>query len=91
MWRSGGLELLFNNQKSLDIQTPEEIVTLGALLPFIRDHYLKERDELFMQGNSVRPGILVLINDVDWEIEGQLDYLLRPDDTITFISTLHGG
>ena len=38
-----------------------------------------------------RPGILVLINEVDWELEGTLDYTLQPGDTITFISTLHGG
>jgi hypothetical protein len=38
-----------------------------------------------------RPGILVLINDVDWELEGKLDYELQPGDVLAFISTLHGG
>ena len=38
-----------------------------------------------------RPGILCLVNDVDWELEGRLAYLLQPDDSVTFISTLHGG
>lgn len=38
-----------------------------------------------------RPGILVLINDVDWELEGKLEYELEEGDTISFISTLHGG
>lgn len=38
-----------------------------------------------------RPGILVLINDADWELEGELDYELRDRDEIVFISTLHGG
>ena len=38
-----------------------------------------------------RPGILVLINDVDWELEGGGEYRLQPHDTILFISTLHGG
>ena len=39
----------------------------------------------------MRPGILVLINDADWELMGQLDYELQDNDTIVFISTLHGG
>ena len=34
---------------------------------------------------------LCLVNDVDWELEGRLAYLLQPDDCVTFISTLHGG
>ena len=38
-----------------------------------------------------RPGILVLINDTDWELEDGLEYVLRDKDTIVFISTLHGG
>lgn len=40
---------------------------------------------------SRRPGILVLINDTDWELEGEGDYLLKENDEIVFISTLHGG
>lgn len=38
-----------------------------------------------------RPGILVLINDTDWELEGEGDYVLRDGDEVVFISTLHGG
>lgn len=38
-----------------------------------------------------RPGILVLINDTDWELEGEGDYVLKDGDEIVFISTLHGG
>lgn len=38
-----------------------------------------------------RPGILVLINDADWELEGELEYEIRDRDEIVFISTLHGG
>ena len=38
-----------------------------------------------------RPGILVLINDTDWELEGGLEYLVQSDDRILLISTLHGG
>ena len=38
-----------------------------------------------------RPGILVLINDADWELEGELEYELKDRDEVVFISTLHGG
>ena len=38
-----------------------------------------------------RPGILVLVNDTDWEILGGTGYELQPNDNIVFISTLHGG
>jgi len=38
-----------------------------------------------------RPGILVLINDVDWEIEGEGEYILQARDCVMFVSTLHGG
>lgn len=40
---------------------------------------------------SSRPGILVLINDADWELEGEEAYELQPRDNILFVSTLHGG
>lgn len=38
-----------------------------------------------------RPGILVLINDADWELEGEEAYELQSGDNILFVSTLHGG
>jgi hypothetical protein len=40
---------------------------------------------------SRRPGILVLINDADWELEGEAAYALQAKDSILFVSTLHGG
>jgi hypothetical protein len=38
-----------------------------------------------------RPGILVLINDSDWELEGEDKYEIAEGDNILFVSTLHGG
>lgn len=38
-----------------------------------------------------RPGVLVLINDADWELEGEEQYELQDKDNILFVSTLHGG
>jgi ubiquitin related modifier 1 len=38
-----------------------------------------------------RPGVLVLVNEADWELEGLGEYILEEGDEIAFISTLHGG
>ncbi|KAG9354177.1 hypothetical protein JZ751_012301 [Albula glossodonta] len=64
---------------------------MKQLLVWIRGNLLKERPELFVQGDTVRPGILVLINDADWELMGELSYELQDQDNVVFISTLHGG
>uniref|UniRef100_A0A8C2I0L0 Ubiquitin-related modifier 1 n=1 Tax=Cyprinus carpio TaxID=7962 RepID=A0A8C2I0L0_CYPCA len=47
--------------------------------------------ELFFFYTHSRPGILVLINDADWELMGELEYQLQDQDNVVFISTLHGG
>jgi ubiquitin related modifier 1 len=38
-----------------------------------------------------RPGILVLINDADWELSEKEETKLEHKDRLSFISTLHGG
>ncbi|KIM92197.1 hypothetical protein PILCRDRAFT_810207 [Piloderma croceum F 1598] len=123
---SGGLELLFSNQRSHRVQIPSIVpidnstspsaavpasdismdlptspqstdtgktkaADITYLMYYLRDHLLKERVELFMEGGTVRPGILVLINDTDWELEGEGEYILKDRDEVVFISTLHGG
>ncbi|PKI85517.1 Urm1p [Malassezia vespertilionis] len=62
-----------------------------ALVDYIKQNLITEREELFVEGDNVRPGILVLINDSDWELEGEMDYVLQDKDHVVFISTLHGG
>lgn len=98
---SGGAELLFGNLKKLPLTlddlptqsdpTGKQAWTLKRLIAHLRDHHLKERPELFASGDTVRPGILVLVNDTDWELLGDKDYLIQANDNILFISTLHGG
>ncbi|XP_010360309.1 ubiquitin-related modifier 1 isoform X1 [Rhinopithecus roxellana] len=125
----GGAELLFDGIKKHQVTLPgqEEPWDIRNLLVWIKKNLLKERPELFIQGDSVRPGILVLINDADWELlsvssrasspqpllsqllgwnwegspeglplssaphQGELDYQLQDQDSVLFISTLHGG
>ena len=76
---SGGLDLLFGKVKKHSVSVPPKkedeeqkngVISVRTVLAYMRDSMLKERPELFMQGDSVRPGILVLINDTDWELEG---------------------
>lgn len=136
---SGGLELLFGNERNLSVLIPSFVPSdnsthsspssfsftspsyndtpstgetkaadLEYLIYHLRDHLLKERPELFMENGTMcavsvsteslphtslssRPGILVLINNTDWELEGEGSYQLRNNDEIVFISTLHGG
>jgi ubiquitin related modifier 1 len=70
---AGGLDLLFGNKKSLSLDAPAAPLTMRGVISLLREHHLRERPELFVQGESVRPGILVLINEVDWELEAQLE------------------
>uniref|UniRef100_A0A8C4Z6D5 Ubiquitin-related modifier 1 n=1 Tax=Gadus morhua TaxID=8049 RepID=A0A8C4Z6D5_GADMO len=86
-------ELLFDGVKEHHVTLPSqsEPWNMKQLLVWIGQNLLKERPELFVQGDDVRPGILVLINDADWELMGQLDYELQDKDNVVFISTLHGG
>mmetsp|Transcript_4664 Transcript_4664/g.9385 ORF Transcript_4664/g.9385 Transcript_4664/m.9385 type:complete len:97 (+) Transcript_4664:462-752(+) len=87
----GGLEHLMGGKKQVTVQVPEKIGELQQLVVWIRQHVIRERHELFTHGNDIRPGVLVLVNDVDWELEGRGTYLIQDGDTIAFISTLHGG
>jgi len=89
---SGGAELLFGNEKQKEVSLPgDRSWTVKDLLVWMKDNLLRERPDLFIQGDTVRPGILVLINDTDWLLLGELSYEVQSKDKIVFISTLHGG
>ena len=90
---AGGTELLFDKAKSLDVKLKNDRQdwTISKLIKHLSEDHIKERVELFSVGDKIRPGILILINNVDFEILGGYDYRLKPSDNILFISTLHGG
>ncbi|KAL2207490.1 ubiquitin-like modifier 1 [Sarocladium strictum] len=94
---SGGLEMLFSDERSHALSVPKTNkngtpYTIADLIDHLcRDVMKDTRQELFVLDNSLRPGILVLINDADWELEGEDKYEIQDRDNILFVSTLHGG
>ncbi|ODM20458.1 Ubiquitin-related modifier 1 [Aspergillus cristatus] len=94
---TGGLEMLFSNERKHNVAIPAQLSdgsrpNIAYLLQYLVDNVMKdERKELFILEDNVRPGILVLINDADWELEGEEKYELQQGDNIVFVSTLHGG
>ncbi len=75
----------------MKVTIPKDVTALGGLIQWIKNNLVKEKHDMFVIGDSLRPGVLVLVNDVDWELENTTKYVLENDDHISFISTLHGG
>ncbi|KAL2258571.1 hypothetical protein VTK26DRAFT_8071 [Humicola hyalothermophila] len=94
---SGGLEMLFDNQRSHSVPLPStdgsgKPATIAFLIDYLCRNLMKDpRKDLFVLDGHIRPGILVLINEADWELEGEEAYEIQPRDNILFVSTLHGG
>ena len=51
----------------------------------------KDGEGNIRRGLTVRPGILVLVNDADWELDEERETKLESGDEVVFVSTLHGG
>lgn len=87
----GGLQTDFNAPNGLDV-TVGSGMTVGELPKFLVEKYIGDYQKIrfINKDGEVLPGVLVMINDVDSAING-MDYVLNEKDTITFISTLHGG
>ncbi|KAI1351791.1 Urm1-domain-containing protein [Xylaria sp. FL0043] len=94
---TGGLEMLFSDQRRHVLSVPaldksSRPVTVAYLIEYLCEHTMRDtRKELFVLDDHLRPGILVLINDADWELEGEEAYEIQNGDNILFVSTLHGG
>lgn len=90
--------MLFADQKKLEVQLPAQDskgqpATVGFLIAHLCATAMTDgRKDLFvLEEDHLRPGILVLINDADWELEGEEAYEIHRGDNILFVSTLHGG
>jgi ubiquitin related modifier 1 len=74
---SGGLELMFESKKKIELnfeERKEQAIQLRDVIEELRKNHLKEKEEMFVQGGTVRPGIIVLVNDTDWELLDADDY-----------------
>ncbi|KAF4992934.1 hypothetical protein FDECE_13567 [Fusarium decemcellulare] len=96
---SGGLEMLFSNKRHHSLAIPaSDLHGKPTNIAYLIDHLYQNvmedsRKDLFVLDNHLgdsRPGILVLINDADWELEGEEAYEIQSGDSILFVSTLHG-
>jgi molybdopterin converting factor small subunit len=87
----GGLQIDFDAPNGLVLTVPAG-TTLGQLPAIVASQFIDpSRPIRFVnQAGAVVPGVLIMLNDVDSEVEG-LDTVLSSGDVITFISTLHGG
>lgn len=87
---------MFDGKKRIDLdlrqaEGSDSSWTMEKLIDELKRKHLKEKEEMFVQGTSVRPGIIVLINDTDWELLETTRYVVESGDSVAFISTLHGG
>lgn len=87
---------MFDGKKKIDLDLTQaegsnSSWTMEKLIDELKRKHLKEKEEMFVQGTSVRPGIIVLINDTDWELLETTRYVVESGDSVAFISTLHGG
>ncbi|KAK4086139.1 hypothetical protein Purlil1_9451 [Purpureocillium lilacinum] len=101
----GGLEMLFSDQRHHSVTLPSEArnghaADIAFLIDHLCDHVMKDtRKELFVLDGHIRPGVLVLINDADWELEGEeaccpnaeagaIDSAIQPCDALVAVSSL---
>lgn len=91
----GGLDIISDNVKEhkCKIEGNEGAISMKDVIQYVCENIIKDPKDIpvFIEDESVRPGILVLINDTDWELEGMESYMVESGDIITFTSTLHGG
>ena len=90
---SGGLEVITGNKSHVDIDLDRlDSNSMKSLISYVRDNVVQFRKDHFVEtGTKIKPGIIVLVNNCDWEIIGGEDDTLKKDDIVTFIMTLHGG
>ena len=87
----GGLEILFDKIKEHEIELTEDKNTIKEVILKMLEK-IKGDSSLFATNEGIiKPGIIVLYNDSDWEIYDKENTKLENKDTVSFISTLHGG
>ncbi|CAD8086406.1 unnamed protein product [Paramecium primaurelia] len=86
----GGLDVCFENKKELTLEFEEQQIKMTDVITRLKTLCNPKKLDFFYT-QQLRPGILVLINDADWELEDKEEAQLQHNDRVSFISTLHGG
>ena len=85
------MEILFDKIKEHEIELTEDKNTIKEVILKMLEK-IKGDSSLFATNEGIiKPGIIVLYNDSDWEIYDKENTKLENKDTVSFISTLHGG
>lgn len=91
----GGLDVISGKVREHKLTLPQEEgeATMKDVIEQITKSIITDEKDIpvFLEEGTVRPGILVLINDTDWELEEKEEYVVESGDVFTFTSTLHGG
>ncbi|KAK9171592.1 Urm1 (Ubiquitin related modifier) family protein [Cryptosporidium meleagridis] len=90
---SGGLEVLAGDKQNVEVNLNNlKSNSMKSLILYVEENIIQYRKDHFIEtGSKIKPGIIVLVNNCDWEILGGENYALNDGDLVTFIMTLHGG
>ncbi|EAK90632.1 hypothetical protein, partial [Cryptosporidium parvum Iowa II] len=90
---SGGLEVLAGDRQNVEVNLNNlKSSSMKSLILYVEENIIQYRKDHFIEtGSKIKPGIIVLVNNCDWEILGGENYALSDGDLVTFIMTLHGG
>ncbi|KAF8472502.1 ubiquitin-related modifier 1 [Kalaharituber pfeilii] len=88
---------MFSNKTSHAIILPSEMpdsnkpTNVKYSLKYLYGQLITDTTKnLFVLDETIRPGVVALINDADWELVAEDEYVLQHGDYL-FVSTLHGG
>ncbi|KAJ2255145.1 Ubiquitin- modifier 1 [Coemansia sp. RSA 455] len=94
---TSGMELLIQNKETaldhvFEINVKAEPMNMKDLIKYVGEtQVLDGKQSAFSREETICPGIMVIINECDWEVMDELEYVLQDNDVVEFISTLHGG
>ncbi|KAJ2801798.1 Ubiquitin- modifier 1, partial [Coemansia furcata] len=77
---TSGMELVIRDKEPaldhvFEINTKAEPMTMRDLIKYVEEtHVVIGKGEAFASGETIRPGILVIINGSDWEVQDELEY-----------------
>ncbi|KAJ2866698.1 Ubiquitin- modifier 1 [Coemansia aciculifera] len=94
---TSGMELLIRDKETaldhvFEINVKTEPMNMKDLIKYVGETLVLDgKQSAFSREESICPGIMVIINECDWEVMDDLEYVLQDGDVVEFISTLHGG